>query len=212
MPSADSTDGGSPFVDHARDGERHLPDRPPARDRRRRGTAPRRRRGRRRARGAKCSTTRYGEIQRSGPPRSKLSSDVFCAQPSALAASTRSSGHEHAVEHDLVEVRRPSRNGIGLTVTPVDVQVDDELAQPRVTVVVLARAAEHDGVVGDVCVAGPDLRAGELVSAVDLRRARRHRSEVAARVRFAHADGERRSHPGRWAEGSAASASPSRTG
>ena len=167
---------------------------------------------RRRTRAGSARPPGYGEIHRSGPARSKLSSDVFCAQPWPSPPSSRSSGTNTPSNTTSLKSSVPSRNGIGLTVTPGECRSTISWLKPGVTVVGVARAAQHDGVVGEVRVARPDLRARQLVATVDLRRSARHRREVAPRVGLAHADRERELAPADRAEGSGASAPRSRTG
>ena len=97
------------------------------------------------------------------------------------------SGTKTSSSTTLLKSALPSRNGIGLMVTPSACRSTTSWlspggGRPPRSCGTARRSSRH------VCVAGPDLRAGELLAAVDLRRARASRRPVAARVRFAHPD------------------------
>ncbi len=86
----------------------------------------------------------------------------------------------------------PARLMIGRIVIPGDFEIDEELREPLVLLVGDDRGAEErDRVLAAVGVARPHLGAVDDVAAVRAHRPRADRGEVRARVRLAHADGER---------------------
>src|SRR5215470_18905443 len=111
----------------------------------------------------------------------------------ALVTHTRVVGNECVGEVHLVEVMlagevddRPDRDALGVA------QIDEELREPLVLLVWYHFGSEQrDGVVGQVRVRSPHLGAVDEIAAVAPRRARANGRQVGARVRLAHADGER---------------------
>jgi hypothetical protein len=86
---------------------------------------------------------------------------------------------------------------MGRIVMPLGVlEIHEELGEALVFLVRHHLGAEQrDGVVRDMGVAGPDLRAVHLVAARHLLGARADGGEIGARVGLAHADGERQLPP-----------------
>ena len=100
--------------------------------------------------------------------------------------------NEGVVEHDLVEIVLAGHLDDRIDGDARRLHVDEELRE-AVAAVLLGRrrsAEQAEHVVGDVRVAGPDLRAVDLPAAVDLGRLGLGGEQVGAGVRLAHADDE----------------------
>ncbi len=129
---------------------------------------------------------------RSGPLRSKASSDVTCAQPSPTSPSTRSSGTNTPSRCTSLKWWSPPIEMIGRIVTPGARRSTMNWLRPVVPVGRVERrgAGEREERVGLVRAGGPHLGAGEPPAAVDPLGAGADAREVGARVGLAHPDAE----------------------
>ena len=143
-------------------------------------------------RSAQAASSTKVDRNRSGPLRSKASSDVTCCQPSPISPNTMSSGTNASSRMTSLKWCAPFIEMIGRISMPGPRKSTMNWLRPawRCCGSTGAVRASAMNACGKMRPRRPDLRAGERPAAVDALGAGAHAGQVGAGVRLAHPDAE----------------------